>query len=306
MLQKRLASGLFTLTYALGISFCSSIRADTVSFCPAYWQQGGIQLRLFPLNAPGETVPMAEVAKLFQVIWFSRDGKSVFGQARQLPPGHAAGITKIEFNPMRQSIVPGSDGFGKVAHLTASPSSGRLLVAGWAGSQLTQCGYFEIDPKTATVRMLRAGSDLDCRQGPGPISPNGRLAVSAGGGQLGLLDLETAAHRIMNGLGSADSCNWSPDSRLLACNHEGAIVVVDVETCRLRKMGGRGNGDAEWSPDGKHLLVFRSQLSCMPTLYGESLAVIDVDTGKRSWVKSAHCEVTGGSRYGWVDRESVK
>jgi hypothetical protein len=40
----------------------------------------------------------------------------------------------------------------------------------------------------------------------------------------------------------------------------------------------------------------------MPTLYGESLAVIDVQTGNRSWVKSAHCKVTGGSYYGWVDR----
>jgi tricorn protease-like protein len=194
-----------------------------------------------------------------------------------------------------------------VWRFTASPSSGEIFVAGWAANPGTrECGYFAIDPTAGTVRALRAGSSVDCRQGPGPISPDGKRAAVAGGKQLSLVSLETGAVQVIKGANRTDMCAWSPDGRLLACNRDGKILIVDVSTSRLREIDGSGNGLTEWSPDGRSLLVFRSQLSCLPTLYGDSLAVIDVETGRRSWVKSAHCKVTGGSYYGWVDREALQ
>jgi hypothetical protein len=168
-----------------------------------------------------------------------------------------------------------------------------MFFAGLALNKPPECGYFELEASTGTVRTLRAAAPGDCRKGLGPISPDGKRAVSENGAKAGLLDLETGAFQFVKGLGGAVYCNWSPDGSRFACSRGGKIAVVDVGTLRLR------------SPDGKNLLVQRYQLSCLGTLYFESLAVLDVETGKRRWVKSAHCNVSGGF-WGWVDREALR
>jgi WD40 repeat protein len=297
---------LFTLGLAVAC-LMQPIRADSSSFCPAYWQQGSLQLRLFSPGGQETAATLPGFVKVFQSLWFSPDGKVIYGRAMSAPSGQRTGITKIEFKPVRQSIVPGSDGL-EAWHLTVSPSSGKIFVAGWTESRgrRGECGYFVIAPSSGAVQTLRAGAALDCSHGPGPISPDGRRAVISSGKQLGLLDLESGGVEIIKGVNEADSCSWSPDGRLLACTGAGKIAVVDIETSRVRKIGGSGNGRAEWSPDGRTLLVIRSQLSCLPTLYGDSLATIDVETGKSRWVESSHCSVTGGSYYGWVDREAMQ
>jgi WD40 repeat protein len=271
--------------------------------CPAYLRQAGPRFTLFPLDGPEAMVALpAGLPGNFRVITFGPDGKAIYGQVVE-PLGRQVGITEIEFQPPRQHVLPGSAALSKVAHMAVSLSSGRVFVAGWTASL---CGYFEIDPSAGVLHTLRAGPSVDCGRALGPVSPDGKYAVSASGNQLGLLDLVTGAFQAIKGMTEVGPCTWSPDGKLLACIRDGRIAVVDIITSQVRNIGGSGNGRAEWSPDSKSLLVFRDELSCKPTLYGASLAVVDVKTGQRSWVKSAHCNITGGSYYGWVDREAIK
>lgn len=275
---------------------------------PAFWQQGFPQIRLFPVDGDEVIIPLLAVVKDLAEVSFSPDGRALYGRRPQFPSIGRSPFIKIEFRPLRESVVAGSEVFGPVWHMTMSPSSGKIFVAGLtlneARNEARQCGYFELETGARTIRTIRVPPD-GCRKGLGPMSPDGKRAVGVNGAKAGLLDLETGAFQSVKGLVDAVSCNWSPDGARFACDQDGRIVVVDLETLRLRRIGGSGNSAPQWSPDGKSLLVLRSQLSCLPTLYGESLAVVDVETGKRKWVKSAHCSVSGGF-WGWVDRDAVQ
>ena len=110
---------------------------------------------------------------------------------------------------------------------------------------------------------------VDCSNGLGPIAPDGAQAVIASVKHFSLINLKTGAVRDVKGAAGTDACTWSPDGTRLACNRNGRILVVDVRTAQVREIGGSGNGHAVWSPDGRSLLVFRSQLLCLATLYGE-------------------------------------
>jgi hypothetical protein len=301
---KGFVSGSFAFCISLGIG-CSMqpTKADSSAFCPAFWQQGRSELKLFPFDGNEAALPLASEAKLFRAIWFSPNGRSVYGQALQAPGGRPTGLIKVDFSPTRESVVPGSETLSSIRYLTVSLPTGKVFVAGWIEKEgKRECGYFEINPDSATVRTLRTGTIVDCRQGLGPISPNGEQAVVASGKGLGLLNFTTGAFQTLRGMSAADTCSWSPDGTSLACVGRRKIFVLDISDFRPRRVGGPGDSRPKWSPDGSSLLVLQSQLSCIPTLYGDSLAVIDVHTGKKSWIKSAHCAVAGGSEYGWVDR----
>jgi hypothetical protein len=67
---------------------------------------------------------------------------------------------------------------------------------------------------------------------------------------------------------------------------------------------GKAEGKPVWSPDAGFLLDVKPQVSCWATLYGMSLQVIDVASGKRSLVKSSHCGIiTGGF---WMNAGAVQ
>ena len=299
---RRTITALFSLAVMVGIAHGTSRAADVDSqtFWPASWQQGSSELRLFPESGDEVAVALPDAVKRFMSISFSPDGKALYGYPVQLPVGPPSEITKIEIKPSTQSVVPGSKGLG-ITILTLS-SSRKIFVSGWAlHNGVPECGYFEIDSVAATSRTLRAG----CRDGSGSISPDGKQAAITNNKALSLLNFETGAVQVIKAASAARVCTWSPDGTSIACNRDGKILVVDVNTLRLREIGGAGNGPAEWSPDGKSLLVLRSQPSCLATLYGESLEVIDAKSGRRSWVKSAHCNVAGGY-YGWLDRDIAR
>jgi hypothetical protein len=294
-----------SLGWTTGAALRRSGTAEMSSFCPAYLSQVPKRLELFPRTGWASSVGLpADLPGNFRVIAFSPDGKAIYGQEME-PIGRQVGITEIEFKPPRKRMVPGSAAFSNVVYLAVSLSSGKIFVAGWSGSAAnSQCGVFEIDPGAASHRKLWSSPSLDC---PGPLSPDGKRAVSMRGQELGVLDLETGTVQTIKGASGVGACTWSPEGRQLACiDRDEKIVLIETSTRQTRIIGGSGNGLAEWSPDSKSLLVIRDQFSCLPTLFGASLAVVDVETGKRSWVKSAHCKVMGGSYYGWVDREAVQ
>src|ERR1700683_942354 len=268
--------------------------AVSPSFVPAY-VQGAMkpyQLVLFPFDGPEIIVPLpAELPTGMRVIGFGSDGKAIYGQKAD-PLNRSIGIYKIEFHPARAGVVPGSAGMGEVLCLTESSSSGRIIVF----SRSLNGGVFEIDPDAGTSRPMPAGSAPGCQgiSSPEILSPDGNPVIRRHGKQLDLIDMKTGESRVIKGVSADAICIWSPNGQRIECSRDNEeVAVIDVGDPFRRKTFRGGLG--EWSPDSKYLLRVKSQLSCLPTLYGESLDVLEVETGKRTAVRSSHCRISGGS-----------
>jgi hypothetical protein len=212
------------------------------------------------------------------------------------PPG--SGLIKIQFRPTRQSIVPGSAELRNIFNLTLSRPPGKLYVS----AQRTvdgehQCGDFEIDPGAGTARPLRIGKYPDCG---GSVSPDGTRELHCAPDQFSILNIKSGAS-IPLAQGPA-SAVWSPDGRWIAATvgQPGRVTIFDAADPIRKKIFGKADGPLVWSPDSKYLLHIRSQFSCIPTVFGASLEIIDAFTGRRSLVKNSHCQIVRKA-IAWVD-----
>jgi dipeptidyl aminopeptidase/acylaminoacyl peptidase len=269
------------------------------SECAAYlegWNRAS--LVLFPVEGSELSIALPPgLPSSFFLIASSPDGKAIYGYES----GVFLGITKIEFKPLRQSIVPGSSGIGRFSSLTLSPTGDKMFVSGSiAENGHSRCGDFEIDVDARIHKPLRIGSYPDCG---GPVSSDGKRELNSLDGELSVLDLENGASRLVGkGLSKA---SWSPDGRWIAAvKRAGRIILIDAANPSTQRSIGTGDGPLVWSPDSRHLLTLRSEPSCKFWLYGQdSLQIIDVDTGKQSVIKSSHCKVAGS--FVWIDQEFV-
>ena len=274
-------------------------RGETSHFVAAYFHPSGGDeslLTLFPM-APVKAVDvnLPQGMSSYYLVSFGPDSKSMYLGDPTIDGRD--GVTKVEFGPTRKSIVPGLS----VAFLTVS-HSGRIFVS--AGDRRThQCGAYEIDPDTATHRPIRIGDPPECAGATGPISPDGKEVLSRDGEHLSLLDLNTGATRPLG----AGRGSWSPDGRWIAVSGQRQIVLIDAKSpSHRRKLGASGVDDhLVWSPDSKRLLFVKQELRCFLMVYAESLEVVDVETGKRHAISSAHCAVSR-STVGWIDPEAVR
>jgi hypothetical protein len=119
------------------------------------------------------------------------------------------------------------------------------------------------------------------------------------------MSLNGGKERTVKGAKSDAGCEWAPNGQQLACvsNNEIGLVNVDADVQSylfVRKLGGAGDSAVAWSPDSRFLLIRKSEVSCLTSLYGESLEAIEVATGRRIPVKSSHCKITAGL-FGWMD-----
>jgi len=290
---------------SLGIGFGGPIRAASPSFLPAQAELGKPpRLALFPIDGSEVLVALpADLATDFRAITFSPDGRAIYGQISE-PLNRSLGIRKIEFQPARQSVIPGSVGTGEIRCLSVSSSSRSIVVSGWSWSQ-GKDGIFEIDPDAGTNRVLPTTSPSLCGGPGGLASPDGKRAVRTSGKKMVLVDLNTGGVQTVKGVGADASCEWAPNGLLIACIHDRMILLVDVTNpSRSKDVGMSGSGPVAWSPDSKRLLLIQSQVSCLPTLYGQSLEVLDIQTDKRIPIKSSHCKILSGS-IGWLDSAVV-
>jgi len=117
------------------------------------------------------------------------------------------------------------------------------------------------------------------------------------------MNLETGATQTL-GTGRAV---WSPDGRWIAISSRGHILVMEAtDLSRRKKLGPSGVNDRLiWSPDSKRLLFAVRDRRCFLQDDLESLAVVDVETGKRQIIESSRCMVTS-SAVGWVDPQAVR
>jgi WD40 repeat protein len=258
------------------------------------------QLILFPTAGPQVTVPLpAGLPADLRLIEFSPDGTAIYVQSL----GGWDRITKIEFRPARQRIIRGSVGVGTILSLVVLHKPERILVSGVAKSRgKVECGVFEIDPDGGEFRQLLDGKFPDCG---GFISPDGKrvLRLQKLGNQLSVLDLATGAvQAIGDGLSWAD---WSPDGQWIATvlDYHRVVLIDATDTSRRRNLGRTEDNQVQWSPDSKYLLLAKSELLCGGEL--SSLEALDVRTGKRSQIKSSHCNILA-TTFGWMDPEAVR
>jgi hypothetical protein len=260
------------------------------------------QLTLFPAVGPPTTIALPRSARSAQVIRSYGNGTSIYLAISITAP---KGITKVELNPARESIVPGSEEFGRVSFLTTT-ADGRLRVSGCRGDlQHAECGVFAIDTTARTVRRIPTGEGHNRQYGE--ISPDGTHALLTDGNltheaiQLSVVNLETGNTQLIKG---ANSGSWSPDGRWLAAVHNNRLELLDATTLMRRKSLGSADAPGVWSPDSRQILFVKSQLSCALTLYGESLSILDVETGTRRVIESSRCQWAGGPIM-WIDAAAV-
>ncbi len=263
------------------------------------------KLILFPITGPELVVALpGGLTNDFHPTTFSADGKAIYGQVLQ----SCDGITKIEFKPARQTLVPGSLGIGTIGSLVEFRPSGKIFVSGFAKTRGTlECGIFEIDPISATFKKLFTGPFPDCG---GAISPDGNRVLRSlreEGNLLKVQDLQTGAVQPIGRDMTGPS--WSPDGRWIAAirNVSGSsdVVLIDAaNTSRRRTLGGTSALQAQWSPDSKYLLLSKLQeIRC--GWFTASLEVVEVQTGKRREIKSSHCRIYHGLT-GWMDLKAVR
>ena len=283
-----------------GLAFSDLATEHPAPFSPAYFEPGSPpRLTIFPADGPATSVALpAGLPANFRAIAFSPDGRAIYGQTTE-PLNPSAGILKIEFQPARQSLIPGSVGTGEVRCLTASPLSGRIMVSGWSWSR-GEAGTFEIDPAKGTSRPLAAAAPSVCGGPGGLTSPDGMRVMSRSGKQLGLRDSKTGAAQTINGVSPGATCEWSPDGLRIICVSDRKLILLDADNPSTpERLGTLANSPVVWSPDSKRLLLIKSEASCLPTLYGRSLEIVDLRTGKRTPVKSSQCRILSGT-IGWL------
>jgi len=260
-------------------------------------------LILFPWAGTASRVPLvAGLAGNFNYRATSPDGHALYGVA---PREDYGGLKKLEFNPVRLTVVPGSAGLGYITSITVSPATGKIFVsASTRRDGKLECGDFEIDPAGGPFRALRLGIAPGCE---GPVSPDGRLGLHTDGDRLSMMSLATGGSTLLgSGLKWA---TWSPDGRLIAAvlvsSGRNSVVLIDVGNPEKKRGLGAAEGPILWSPDSKYLLLEKPQVSCWATLYGTSLLVIDVASGKRTLVESSHCRISSGPFF-WVDASAMR
>jgi hypothetical protein len=299
-----------TVAVAMAVSLHGqTVKSAAFPFSAAHFQLGfgratNPQLVVFPASGPSSHLDLPEkLGGNFRLLGSSSDGRAVYGQLTF--PKAWGGITKIEFDPIRLSVVSGSVGLGNISSLIESPQSGRILVsASTMRNGNLECGDFEIDPAGGRFESLRIGAFPDCG---GPVSPDGTRELTTAKDQLRLLDFRTKTARVVR-----TKCSWaawSPDGRWIAAaigeKGKSRVVLIDTVDPSKERTLATGEGPLVWSPDSKWLLLPKSQTSCLFSLFGESLQILSVDTGRKTVIPGSHCQIIGDIA-AWISSDLVR
>jgi hypothetical protein len=205
-------------------------------------------------------------------------------------------LYKIEFNPIRATLIPGTQDIGEVHSIAVSAQEDKLVVSGrYRRNQ--PCGVFEIHLPGGLVDNII--ETPDCRYVSAwlslSLSPTAEHGVAVHERHLELIDF---AKKSVVSLGDGYSeASWSPDGRWIA-----ALEWAKQRTVLLdgREFSGRavlGDSEVRWSPESRFLLRVR------PCRFSDSgtIEALEIASGKTVVVKSSNCEVYQPTT-GWVSR----
>jgi len=265
-------------------------------FEPAHFDRDAISV--FPDGGKKFSIRMPpNLPPTINLIGFALGGRAVYLQEPSAAILHDSDeLIQVDLSPLRQFPVRGSGGLGDVYSITTSPS-GSLLVGASGGAG--PCGAFEIDTSHATRRSIMTEPVRPCTVGVEQVEPDGKRVLIGDNLNFRVINVLTGAIEFRG----AGRGAWSTDGNWLAISKKGEIAVFDGRTFSLRRhfRASSVDGHLVWSPDSKRILFAQQELRCFP-MEGdlESLAVLDVEAGKKWVISSSHCMVTN-SRVGWVD-----
>lgn len=276
----------------------------------------GDTLRIFP--SKGNAITIALPFRIKQAT-FGPDGKSIYGIIvdRHKNVGlDQPSLSKVEFNPIRATAIPGTSGF-LIKSFAFSSHQDKLVIS---GNLHASCGVFEIQLPDGKIRQVLT---YDCHNAWDWIhlsmSPNGEQVIATVGSNfehevhLELIDL---VHGTTKSLGREFTLGvWSPDGKWIVVRdsepRDKLFLIDAVDFSRRRDLGGGVVEVPTWSPDARYLLLWKGYLfRCGMDLGGLedrpcTLETVDIQTGKRSTIRSSMCQITGGST-GWVSSEIAR
>lgn len=262
-------------------------------------------LKIFPSKGNAVTIVLPYVDGLT----FAPDGKSLYGFVREDP--FRAGLSKIEFNPTRITTVPGSQSL-IIQTFAISSRQDKLVASGNLRDEHgNRCGLFEISIPSGSIRQIL---NSDCRESWDcqnlSLSPSGEEAIAGIGSHV---SHEFHFERIDLARGTTKSLDdqfslgvWSPDGKWIVARERSRrdkLFLVDAMSfSRQRDLGGAIVLKPAWSPDSRYLLLWNSSLRCGIVEASSTLETLDIQTGKRSTIRSSQCQITSGPT-GWVSSE---
>lgn len=264
-------------------------------------------LRIFP--SKGNAITIAMPLRILRAT-FGPDGKSIYGIVADShrSVGDQPGLSKVEFNPIRASAIPATSGF-LIRSFALSSHQDKLVIS---GNLHASCGVFEIQLPDGKTRQVLT---YDCHNVGDwthlSMSPNGEQVIATVGSNIGHelhLELIDLVHGTTKSVGPQFSLGvWSPDGQWIVVRESGPRDDA-VDFSRRRDLGGGVVEVPTWSPDSRYLLLWKGYLfRCGMDLGGLedrpcTLETVDIQTGKRSTIRSSMCQITGGST-GWVSSE---
>jgi len=292
------------------LSACAQqVRSDP--FTPALYTSEGSrhELKVFPLAGDAFSIPLPLALGSLS---FSPDGKALYGDRLfnatmllQQDPSKNGGVFKVEFDPVRASLLPGSERLFPVYSLAVSALKDKLIALGFEpGGKKGMSGLLELDLKTGAVRTILDSfapmADPTIYTANLSLSPDALQATASYNHSVEIVDLARGATKLLES--GIESASWSPDGRWLAVSKGETTILLDSST--LKRNRALGPTLLKWSPDSRYLLSRKSKLMCGLSEAG-TLEIVDVQTGERTEVRSSNCLVDRDT-LGWVSTAVVR
>ena len=239
---------------------------------------------------------------------YGPDGRVLYAEAAMIHPPELEhpGFFKVEFNPTRVSLLPGSLDLSAKS-IAVSARQDKIVFSGKSGrGNQAACGVYELTLANGKLRpVLR---QTDCLPSTSwtdlTLSPDGENALSIHEHALELIHLTDGTTKFL-GDGFVVAA-WSPNGRWIAArrNHGGEETVL-LEANSFSPRRTLPPSTAQWSPDSRYLLSYRKHLVC--GWYSGTLEMIDVETGKRSAIRSSSCQIDEFmGAVGWLSDEVLE
>jgi WD40 repeat protein len=263
------------------------------AFCSTNRIMGQAGLVVFPFDKPSVTIPLP----------CDLHGHAYSPDGRALYTGGEGGVCKIEFNPTRVSLLPGSEGLG-VGNIAVSADQSKILISGaYRQSDKVHTGLFDLSLLKGKVTQILSQEDMSAKSQWAylSLSHDGQWATALHNYRLELIDLTNGKTKpVGEGM---ELGAWSPDGKWLAVSESGGqqrTILLDAETFARRRI--LGSSDLEWSPDSRYLIGWKRHDLC--GWFRGTLQAIDINSGKRLTIKSSRCKVDQATT-GWVSRDIV-
>ena len=259
----------------------------------------GSYLLVFPTNSRSFSISLPAVLRR---VVYGADGRSLYAEAAGRP-----GITRIDFNPLRLTALPGSDKFVVLRGFAVSKGGDKALISGRRSDLTNTCGIFELNLATGLLRPVFAGPD--CRAG----SPWRVLDLSSDGTEALIRDADgrvDSLHLASGSLTALDKEAWlasySPDGKWIAELWLGGphtpskTVLVDrSDLTRRRDLGGVNDDEVVWSPDSRTILHAVPRPTCS-SQNPVAIEELDAITGARSIAENTACQAGASRMIGWL------